>query len=120
MGNIAEVKSPLGTKIIFTEKQFNDHVIKDSGHTIMRDNIFAIAETLRNPDYIYESSESTPTDYRQLFIRKCSGTTYGGMFHTKVAVAVGRGYGYGITAYPSPTITGGTKGEAIYIARRDV
>lgn len=116
-----ETKDPRGIKIYCTQSQWDNHIIAESGHTMMQENIPAIIETLQNPDYIYESHDSKPSlDYREVFSKRVpSATYYSKIPYTKVVVAIIGGSGEVITAYPAKNPTGGTKGEAIYNANNE-
>ena len=117
MSDFIEAIDPRGVKIYCTLSQWENHIVADpTGHPIMRDNVQAIIETLKSPDYIYESHDSDPPlDYREVFSKEVESATYYSMVpYTKVVVAVVGGSGEVITAYPAKNPTGGTKGKAIY------
>ena len=84
-----------------------------SGHPIMKNNIPAIIETIQNPDYIGESTDSNPPlDYREVYVKEVVSATYHSKTpYTKVVVSTLGNGGEGITAYNSSNMTGGTKGE---------
>ena len=105
MSDIIEEKDPRGVKIYCTQKQWENHIVADTGHPVMKENLLAVQETLRSPEYIYESHDSEPPlGYREVYSKKVpSASYYSTAPYTKL-----------ITAYPAKNPTGGTKGEPIY------
>lgn len=88
----------------------------------MKDNIPAIIETVKNPDYIGESHDSEPPfDYREVYSKVVKSATYydEDTPYTKVIVHISGGYGEIISAYDANNPTGGTKGDLIYSANND-
>ncbi|MDE7011419.1 MAG: hypothetical protein K2O93_09400 [Oscillospiraceae bacterium] len=118
MSDFIEIKDKRGVKIFCSKSQWENHIVSESGHPIMRDNIYAVEETLRAPDIIYESHDSDPPgDYREVFSKEVESATYHSKQpYTKVVVSVVGGSGEVITAYPAKNPRGGTQGEAIYRA----
>lgn len=116
MSNIFTVTDRRGIKIFCTQEQWNNHIL--CGHTMMRNNLPAIIETLKAPDYIYESHDSEPPlDYREILVKETPSATYfPNIPYTKVIVSMGGGWGEVITAFPAKNPKGGAKGEAIYSA----
>lgn len=116
MSDFIEAKDPHGVRIFCTRDQREQHIVSESGHTIMKDNVSAIIETLSHPDYIYESHDSAPPrDYREVYSKEVkSDTYYSKVPFTKVVVSVVGGSGEVITAYPAKNPWGGTQGGAIY------
>ena len=116
MSDIIEEKDPRGVKIYCTQKQWENHIVADTGHPVMKENLLAVQETLRSPEYIYESHDSEPPlGYREVYSKKVpSASYYSTAPYTKAIVNVIGGSGELITAYPAKNPTGGTKGEPIY------
>lgn len=119
MGNVFEEKGYRGLKYYCSEKQWKEHVVNEiTGHPIMKNNIPAIIETVKSPDYVYESHDSTPDNYREVYSKKVESATYYNNKRpfTKVVVAIAGGSGEIITTFPAKDPEQGTKGEAIYDA----
>lgn len=122
MSDFIEARDPRGVKITCSKSQWENHIIASgTGHTIMKDNVKAIIETIEEPDYIFESHDSKPSlDYREVYSKETKGATYySNAPYTKVVVVTIGGSGEIITAYPAKNPTGGTKGDAIYRANHE-
>lgn len=90
-----------------------DHIYE--GHTEMRDNFHAIAETIRDPDAVYTSA-SSPT--REVFFGSCASASYSQKgFATKAIVEFDcdKTYedGYIVTAFAKKK-EGGNVGNVLY------
>ena len=120
MPDIISEKDPKGLRITCSEKQWKEHII--SGHPIMKENLEAVIDTIKSPNYIYESKDSDPPDsFRLLYTKSATSATYYSKgVHTRVVVNIDGGYGTVVTAYPVKQFTSGIKEgkEAIYIAER--
>lgn len=81
----------------------------------MKDNIPAIIETLKSPDYIWESKDSDPpSKYREVYSKDVDTATYHSKKpYTKVVIEINGGSGVIVTAFPAKDPKQGTKGEAI-------
>ena len=117
MPEIFREKDPRGFIVFCEQKQWEQHIINESGHEIMNDNIQAVIETIRKPDYIYESHNPTEERRREMYFKFSPGATYYPRFQTLVVSELNGGSAEVITTYPVPTGKySGTKGEAIYNA----
>ena len=88
----------------------------------MTGNLDAVADTVRNPDYIYESHASDPPlDYREVISKEVPYATYYSdkLRYTTVVASVLGGSAEIITAYPSKNPQGGTRGEPIFCAENE-
>lgn len=92
MGILFEAIDPNGITIYCEKAQWENHVIM--GHPNMSDNISAIIETISQPDVIYESHDSDPPEYRQLYCKHTKNATYSSKVpYTKVIAYIGGGMG---------------------------
>ena len=112
---VLEEKDRRGIVFSCSAAQWNEHIIR--GHSVMSKNLAAVAATVRDPDYIYESHDSNrPLDYREVLYKKVPDATYYSdrVPYTVVVASVLADNGEIVTAYPSRKIGGGTIGKAIY------
>lgn len=117
MGNIIEERDRNGIRITCSDSQWTSHI--SMNHTIMKDNIEAVKETIINPDYIFESHDSNPPlDDRRIYTKEVTTATYHNKIpYTHVIVSVCGGTGEVVTAYPAKNPRSGSlKGEALYVA----
>ena len=87
----------------------------------MEYNKDAIKETIRNPDIIYESTDSRPpNDYRVVYSKQVTSATYSSTTpYTKVVASVCGGIGSIVTAYPSKNGRVSEGSEVIYRATNE-
>jgi len=86
------------------ENTWDDHII--AGHSMMKDNLDAVKDTIKSPYQIYQSLSDPKRD---VFFGKSSVATYGEKFYTKVVVEQpkdSQSKGYVVTAFPSKEIKG--------------
>lgn len=117
------VKDPRGIVVRLTAEQYTSHIANDAGHPEMINNKDAIAKTIKNPNYIFESKDSNPpTDYREVYISFECDATYEPDMCTKVITSTGGRYAEIITAFPAKAnkYTQGTKGDALYESKPKV
>lgn len=120
--NLICEKDPRGITVTLSQKQYQEHIINASGHAIMAQNIEAIKGAVKQPDMIYESTNSGPSEYREVYIKYHCCATYEPEMCTKVVTAPGGGYAEVVTAFPANATkaTQGTKGDALYVAESGV
>jgi hypothetical protein len=111
-----EVSDPRGVKVWCDDQTWEDHILRDSQHIEMRDNLNAVLETIQSPDVIYESHDSNPPrDYREVYVKETPiATYYNSDPYTKIITGNAGGSAEVITAYSARSITGGTIGDPIY------
>lgn len=122
MADIISEKDPRGIRVTCSERQWAEHII--AGHALMADNVESVANTIRDPDAIYESHDSDPPlDYREVYVKKEESATYYNSKapYTKVVTSALGGAAEIITAFNAKSLFGGMIGgeEAIYIAERE-
>lgn len=122
MADIISEKDPRGIRVTCSERQWAEHII--AGHALMADNVESVANTIRDPDAIYESHDSDPPlDYREVYVKKEESATYYNSKapYTKVVTSALGGAAEIITAFNAKSLFGGMiEGEeAIYIAERE-
>lgn len=122
MADIISEKDPRGIHVTCSERQWAKHII--AGHALMADNVESVANTIRDPDAIYESHDSDPPlDYREVYVKKEESATYYNSKapYTKVVTSALGGAAEIITAFNAKSLFGGMiEGEeAIYIAERE-
>ena len=111
MGNVITATDPLGTTITCSASSWYGHVIKNSGHTIMKSNKVAVIETLHDPDLICESSEN---DDRLVYFKQGATATYNRGLYTKVITKkIGENQSEVVSAWPQSQPTGGI-GDVVY------
>lgn len=117
MDKILVEKDKRGITFSCTTDRWNGHIVQ--GHSMMANNLAAVAETVRDPDYIYESHDSNPPlNYREVLYKEVPSATYYSdkLPYTTVVASVLGGSAEIVTAYPSKKLGGGTQGEAIFCA----
>ena len=98
--------SPLGYKVACHKSVWEDHIVQQSGHPIMKDNLHAVQETIATPDVVYGSNE---WPNRDVYFKQCSTATYGDKMYTKVIVNtpdVNNDTGSVVTAWPQKNLSG--------------
>ncbi|WP_050640985.1 MULTISPECIES: hypothetical protein [Clostridia] len=106
-----KTEDPLGNTIVCTEERWNHHILNDSEHTIMKGNEIAVADTLRDPDTIYVSSQN---ENRTVYFKKGANSTYSKTLTTKVVTeTVGSKSKKVVTAFPQKSEKGGIS-DVIY------
>lgn len=103
-----------GCTITCSKDQWDDHVVIH--HEIMKDNEKAVKDTIKDPDSVYESSES---ENREVYFKASSYSSYKN-FLTKVIVEYSPGVknpdnivGEVVTAFPCKQEKGGI-GDVVY------
>lgn len=108
--------SPLGYQVCCHRSVWEDHIIKPTGHPIMKDNIEAVKETIKQPDVVYGSNE---WPNRDVYFKQCSTASYGDKLYTKVVVTtpdIDSDVGAVVTAWPQKKISGKIdEGELKYV-----
>lgn len=119
MGIFLEEKDPRGIRVYLSDKQWEEHIATSTGHPEMVENIAAIRDTIRNPDVIYESHNSTPRDYREVYCKETPLASYYGskVPYTKVVTSTAGGTAEVITTYSATNVEGGTIGDPVYIRK---
>lgn len=99
-------KDPLGNTITCTTARWNEHILTDSGHTIMGGNEKAVEDTLSNPDSIYQSSQSKS---RTVYFKEgARDSTYNDALVTKVITErTGNKTRKVVSAWPQKSVKGG-------------
>ena len=79
--NLFEKPSPLGYTVCCSKKAWEDHIISETGHPIMKNNLPAVGETIESPDAVYGSNQWPDRD---VYFKRCASATYGDSMYTKV------------------------------------
>lgn len=109
MANRIETIDYNGKKVICTNNQWYNHVIKN--HKIMAHNQSAVEDTIQHPDKVYSSDSNTK---RNVLFKESTLATYGTKFKTKVIVEYDSDdSGEVVTAFPVREEKGGIK-DVIY------
>ena len=97
-----------GLQVSCSEEQWKEHVV--STHSIMKNNIEAVKDTIIDPDSVYKTNK--PID-REVYFKLSALATYSTKFYTKVVVEYKNDCGELVTAFPSRSETGGI-GDVVY------
>ena len=106
-GNRIETKSVLEEDVICSNNTWYGYIV--AHHSIMQKNVDAVIDTIKDPDYIYNSSEN---ENRKVYFKKSELSSYD--LHTKVITkSITDNKTEVVSAWPQKTITGGI-GDEIY------
>lgn len=105
---IFSTRDPRGVEVSCTHGRWNNHII--TGHTIMKDNLQAVIETIESPERICQSSQYPERD---VYFGRTSSATYNDELYTKVIVHIDieTQTGSVVTAFPQYGMTGGVDEE---------
>ena len=107
MGNIIETKDILEENVICSKNTWYGHI--GTRHTVMQRNIDAVVDAIKDPDYIYKSSEN---EERKVYFKNSELSTYN--MNTKVITkSIGDNKSEIVSAWPQKSVTGGI-GDEIY------
>lgn len=108
--------SPLGYKVCCYKSDWENHIICETGHPIMKENLQSVQMTVKDPDVVYLSSQ---WENRDIYFKRCVQATYGGILYTKVVVEkpdIKDEHGYVVTSWPNKGISGNIKeGGLLYV-----
>lgn len=111
MGNVFTATDPRGVTVTCSSEAWYGHIIKNSGHTIMKRNKLAIIETIESPDSIYRSAED---DNKQVYFKQGATSTYNSNLYTKVITnSIGNNQSEVVSSWPQSKESGGI-GDVIY------
>lgn len=104
-----------GCTVTCSNEHWNSHVAGPH-HAIMENNVRAVKDTIKDPDSVYESSQSPK---REVYFKSSEHSTYKGLL-TKVIVEYSPGInnpnnivGHVVTAFPHKNEEGGI-GNVVY------
>ena len=113
MNILFEAKNPLGQIVTCSCDTWFGHIIMDSGHSIMFDNVQNVIATIEKPDVIFRSSQSVSRDvYFKLTPYYMQGVER--HFYTKVVVENDLHGSEVVTAWAQSSISGGL-GGIVYV-----
>lgn len=100
-----ETIDPLGNTITCSFERWDEHILGESDHAVMRGNERAVEDTLHNPDSIYQSSQN---ESRTVYFKKGAVSTYSSNLTTKVITEeTGNKTRKVVSAWPQREVRGG-------------